>query len=145
MTSSFRIMKNFMKNLDAKTWRIGAIPMVTWLKAPQTGAIRTLTWIARIHSHTYINTVTTTWCEAPVQLLFVSACWVFSCLFINYTFTIRTDWKVSGNPPFNSHPFREPDHRGGLMTKMAQTEMAQTKMAYTNMAQMKMAQTKLAR
>ena len=28
-----------------------------------------LTWIARIHSHTYINTVTTTWCEAPAQLL----------------------------------------------------------------------------
>ena len=40
-----------------------------WLKAPRTGATRTLTWIARIHSHTYINTVTTTWCEAPAQLL----------------------------------------------------------------------------
>ena len=31
------------------------------LKAPQTGTTRTLTWIARIHSHTYIHTVTTTW------------------------------------------------------------------------------------
>ena len=32
---------------------------------------RTLTWIARIHSHTYtlINTVTTTLCEAPAQIL----------------------------------------------------------------------------
>ena len=29
----------------------------------------TLTWIARIHSHTYINTVITTLCEAPAQLL----------------------------------------------------------------------------
>ena len=28
-----------------------------------------LTWIARIHSHTYINTVSTTLCEAPAQLL----------------------------------------------------------------------------
>ena len=27
----------------------------------------------------YINTVTTTWCEVPVQLLFFNACWVFSC------------------------------------------------------------------
>ena len=26
-------------------------------------------WIARIHSHTYINTVTTSLCEAPTQLL----------------------------------------------------------------------------
>ena len=26
-------------------------------------------WIARIRSHTYINTATTTWCEAPAQLL----------------------------------------------------------------------------
>ena len=39
-----------------------------------------LTWIARIHSHSYINTVTTTWCEALAQLLFFSACWVFSCV-----------------------------------------------------------------
>ena len=30
-----------------------------WLKAPRTGATRTLMWIARIHSHTYINAVTT--------------------------------------------------------------------------------------
>ena len=32
--------------------------MVTMaLKAPRTGATRTLTWIARIHSHAGINTV----------------------------------------------------------------------------------------
>ena len=30
---------------------------------------RKLTWIARIHSHTFINTVKTTLCEAPPQLL----------------------------------------------------------------------------
>ena len=30
---------------------------------------RTLTWITHIHSHTYINTVRTTLCEAPAQLL----------------------------------------------------------------------------
>ena len=28
-----------------------------------------LTWIAHIHSHTYMNTVTTTLCEVPAQLL----------------------------------------------------------------------------
>ena len=35
----------------------------------------------RTHSltHFYINTVTTTCCEAPDELLFLSACWVFSC------------------------------------------------------------------
>ena len=32
-----------------------------------------------MHSHAYINTVTTTWCEAPGQLLVFSARWVFSC------------------------------------------------------------------
>ena len=53
--------------------------MVTMAKSPRTGATRTLTWIARIHSRTYINTVTTAWCEAPAQLLVFSACWVFSC------------------------------------------------------------------
>ena len=37
-----------------------------WLKAPRTGATCTL---ARVYSHTYINTVTTTTlCEAPAQL-----------------------------------------------------------------------------
>ena len=40
-----------------------------WLKAPRTGATRTLTWIARIHSHSYINAVATTLCKAPAQLL----------------------------------------------------------------------------
>ena len=35
----------------------------------RTGATRTLTWIARIHSRTYINTVTTMWYEAQAQLL----------------------------------------------------------------------------
>ena len=43
--------------------------MVSMAKTPRTGATRTLTRLARIHSHTYINTVTTAWCEAPVQLL----------------------------------------------------------------------------
>ena len=40
-------------------------------------------WVVRIHSLTHFTstTVTTTWCEAPAQaLLFVSACWVISCL-----------------------------------------------------------------
>ena len=38
-------------------------PWSPWLKAPQTGAKRTLKWIARIHSCTYIiNVVTTTLC-----------------------------------------------------------------------------------
>ena len=64
-------------------WRtlIGAIPgkRSPWLKAPRTGATRTFTWIARIHSHTNVNTVTTMWCEAPAQLFVFSACWVFSC------------------------------------------------------------------
>ena len=41
----------------------------SWLKAPRTAATRTLTWITRIYSHTYINTVTTTLSEAPAQLL----------------------------------------------------------------------------
>ena len=39
------------------------------LNALQTDATCTLTWIADIHSHTFINTVTTTLCEAPAQLL----------------------------------------------------------------------------
>ena len=38
-------------------------------KAPQTSATHTLKWIARIHSHTYINIVTTTFCEAPAHLI----------------------------------------------------------------------------
>ena len=45
----------------------------------------TLTVKCRNGSHAftrtlYINTVTTTWCEAPAELLLSSACWVFSCL-----------------------------------------------------------------
>ena len=40
-----------------------------WLKAPRTGATRTLSWIARIHSHTYINTVTITWCTTPALIV----------------------------------------------------------------------------
>ena len=54
------IMKNFNR------------PWSPWLKAPRTGAARTLTPTQCIYSHTYINTVTlltTTWCEAPAQLL----------------------------------------------------------------------------
>ena len=49
-------------------------------------------------THTlYINTVTTTCCEAPTELLFFSACWVFSCFCnppnsdMDYrTFNVRT-------------------------------------------------------
>ena len=41
----------------------------TNIKAPRTGAAHTLTWITRLHFHTCINTVITTWCEAPAQLL----------------------------------------------------------------------------
>ena len=54
------IMKNFNRQF----------PWSPWLKAPRTGATRTLTWIAHIQSHTYINTVTTTLCEALCQLLY---------------------------------------------------------------------------
>ena len=64
---------------------IGAaqFPWSPWLKAPQTGQVdRT-----RIRSHTYINTVTTMWCEAPAQLLVFSACWVFSCFCQTLTWT----------------------------------------------------------
>ena len=34
-----------------------------WLKVPQSAATRTLKWIARFHSHTYSNAVTTTLCN----------------------------------------------------------------------------------
>ena len=56
---------------------IGAIPLVTMAQS-------TVNW-CNMHTHMdcihtfYINTVTPTWCEAPAQLLFFSACWVFSC------------------------------------------------------------------
>ena len=30
-------------------------------------------------THSYINTVTTMWCEAPAQLLLFSECWLFLC------------------------------------------------------------------
>ena len=39
---------------------------------PQTDTTRTLKWIARIYSHNYINTLTTTLCEAPSQLYYRS-------------------------------------------------------------------------
>ena len=45
-----------------------------WLTVLRTGATLTLTWIARIHSHTYIM-----WCEAPAQLFLLSDSWVFLC------------------------------------------------------------------
>ena len=45
------------------------IIIIMRLKALPTGATRTLTWITHVHSHTYINIVTTTLCEAPAQLL----------------------------------------------------------------------------
>ena len=47
------IMKNFSR------------PWSPWLKAPWTGATRTLAWIAHIHPHACIKTVTTTLYEAP--------------------------------------------------------------------------------
>ena len=54
------IMKNFNRQFQ---WS-------PWLKAPRTGATHTLMWIARIHSHTYINTVVaTSLCKVPAQLL----------------------------------------------------------------------------
>ena len=43
--------------------------MVTMTQSTAKCATRTLMWIARIHSHTYINTVTTTLCEVPAHLL----------------------------------------------------------------------------
>ena len=52
------IMKNFK------------FPWSPWPKVPWTGAIHTLAWIARIHSHTHINTVKTMiLCKAPAQVL----------------------------------------------------------------------------
>ena len=33
-----------------------------------------------LNTHSFTHTLTITWCEAPAQLLFFSACWVFSCL-----------------------------------------------------------------
>ena len=77
---------------------IGVIPMVTMAESLRTGTTYTLTWIACIHSHTYFNTVTTTWCKAPAQLLFFSACWVFSCFRnppnsdMDYRFLIMRTW-----------------------------------------------------
>ena len=49
------IISSIMKNFN----RRDSFPWSPWLKAPRTGATRTLTWIARILSRTYINTVTT--------------------------------------------------------------------------------------
>ena len=48
---------------------VGAVPMVTMAQSwcRKTGATLTFTWFARIHT-SYINIVTTTWCEAPAQL-----------------------------------------------------------------------------
>ena len=59
-------------NNNNEWWRtlIGAVPMVTMAQsAPNWRITHTVTWIARIHSHTYINIATTTLCEAPAQLL----------------------------------------------------------------------------
>ena len=43
-----------------------------------------------LYSHTYINTVTTTWREAPAQLLLSSACWVYGVSVIHRTLTWTT-------------------------------------------------------
>ena len=52
-------------------------PWSPWLKAPRIDATRTLTWIGRIHSRTYINTVTTMRCEAPAQLFGVETKFIY--------------------------------------------------------------------
>ena len=61
------------------TINIDAIPMVTM--APSAANWRnTHTQSNGSHTFThilYINTVTTTWCEATAQLLFFNTCWVF--------------------------------------------------------------------
>ena len=63
-----------------KEWRalIGAVPMVTMAQSAANWR-NTLTVDCIAFTHTYINTVTTMWCEAPAQLLLLSACLVFSC------------------------------------------------------------------
>ena len=43
-------------------------------------------------THFYINTVTTTWCETPAQLLVFSACWVFSCF--RHPPNFDTDYRI---------------------------------------------------
>ena len=59
---------------------IGAVPIVTRAQsAANWRNTHTLTVMDRTHSLTHSNTITTTRCEAPAQLLRVSACWVFSC------------------------------------------------------------------
>ena len=62
-------------------WRtlIGAVPMVTWAQSAANWRNTDTRMGRTAFSHTlYINTVTTTLCEAPAQLLLFSACWVFS-------------------------------------------------------------------
>ena len=54
-----------MKNLNTHSSHC----MVTMAQSAANWRTRTLTWIARIHSHTCINTVTTMLCEASGQLL----------------------------------------------------------------------------
>ena len=65
-------------------WRTltGAVPMVTVAQTQSAANGRnTLTHMGRtVFTRTLdINTATTTWCEAPAQLLLFRACWVFSC------------------------------------------------------------------
>ena len=78
------------------------------VKAQQTSATRTLTWIACIHSHTYINTVTTM-CEAPTRLLLFSTCWVLSCFCnppnsdMDYRIAIVRTWSFLSTPTASRH------------------------------------------
>ena len=55
-------------------------PWSPWLKAPRTGATRTLTWIACIHSHTDVNndvvpSASSASTECGIELLFVFLFW----------------------------------------------------------------------
>ena len=48
--------------------------MVTMAQSAAAANWCTLPWIARSHSHTYINTVATTWCEAMTLRVCVLRC-----------------------------------------------------------------------
>ena len=81
--------------------------MTQWLKVPRTGATRTLTRIARIHWHTYINTVTTTLCEAPAQQFIT-----FQCMLSLFVF-----WDVRVRSVYSNESQRLRMSEFGLYTK----------------------------
>ena len=66
-THTWATQETIVSNHNNEELQLAQFTWSQWLKAPQTGATHTITWIARIHSHTYINTVTTTWCEAMAE------------------------------------------------------------------------------